>query len=211
MNQRELQQLEDSLWEAADQLRANSKLNATEYSFPVLGLIFLRHATNRFDAVKADVEKSLPTRHGQPRSIAPDDFTGRAAIFLPETARYDYLANLPAGRDLGEAINAAMHRIEEQSEMLAGVLPKEYTKFEKPLLEELVRIFNREALRRATGDVFGRIYEYFLNKFAMSGAQEGGARREPTPERCSTSAESTSTGCVVSSSGRASRTPSSRI
>ena len=171
-----LKQLESYLWEAADQLRANSKLNASEYSMPVLGLIFLRHATNRFDATKAKIQKCLPSRGGRTREIVPQDFEKEAAIFLPEEARYDYLVDLPEGQDLGAAINKAMRLIEEQvPAQLDGVLPKEYAKFDKDLLADLVRIFNRDELRTATNDdLFGRIYEYFLNKFAMSGAQEGG-------------------------------------
>lgn len=167
--------LESSLWEAADQLRANSRLNANEYSMPVLGLIFLRHATNRFNAVKAEIEKNLPSRGGKKRPITQDDFKGKSAIFLPEEAQYQYLLNLPEKKDIGTAINEAMKAIEEiEADMLKGVLPKDYTKFESDLLKNLVRIFDREELRTATGDVFGRIYEYFLNKFAMTGAQEGG-------------------------------------
>ncbi|MEH1832563.1 MAG: N-6 DNA methylase [Nostoc sp.] len=169
-----ISQLESSLWEAADQLRANSKLNANEYSMPVLGLIFLRHATNRFNAVKTEIEKSLPSRGGKKRPITKDDFKGKSAIFLPEEAQYDRILNLAENADIGKAINAAMKAIEDETEMLQGVLPKEYTSFEQDLLYNLVRIFDREELRKATGDVFGRIYEYFLNKFAMSGAQEGG-------------------------------------
>ncbi len=171
-----LKQIESSLWEAADQLRANSKLNASEYSMPVLGLIFLRHATNRFDATKAKIHKGLPSRGGRTREIVPQDFEKEAAIFLPEEARYDYLVDLPEGQDLGAAINKAMRLIEEQvPAQLDGVLPKEYAMFDKDLLADLVRIFNRDELRTATNDdLFGRICEYFLNKFAMSGAQEGG-------------------------------------
>ena len=176
MSLENLRQLESSLWEAADQLRANSKLNASEYYMPVLGLIFLRHATNRFDVTKAKVQAGLPSRGGRTREIVPEDFEKEAAIFLPEKARYDYLTGLPEGQDLGAAINQAMRLIEEQAPaQLDGVLPKEYAKFDKDLLADLVRIFNRDELRTATNDdLFGRIYEYFLNKFAMSGAQEGG-------------------------------------
>ncbi|MEH2057066.1 MAG: class I SAM-dependent DNA methyltransferase [Nostoc sp.] len=169
-----ISQLESSLWEAADQLRANSKLNANEYSMPVLGLIFLRHATNRFNAVKAEIEKGLSSRGGKKRPITIDDFKGKSAIFLPIEAQYDRILNLAENADIGKAINAAMKAIEDETKMLEGVLPKEYTSFEQDLLYNLVRIFDREELRTATGDVFGRIYEYFLNKFAMSGAQEGG-------------------------------------
>ncbi|AFY44941.1 class I SAM-dependent DNA methyltransferase [Nostoc sp. PCC 7107] len=169
-----ISQLESSLWEAADQLRANSKLNANEYSMPVLGLIFLRHATNRFNAVQVEIEKGLSSRGGKKRPITKDDFKGKSAIFLPEEAQYDRILNLAENADIGKAINAAMKAIEDETQMLQGVLPKEYTSFEQDLLYNLVRIFDREELRKATGDVFGRIYEYFLNKFAMSGAQEGG-------------------------------------
>lgn len=169
-----ISQLEASLWEAADQLRANSRLNANEYSMPVLGLIFLRHATNRFKAVKAEIEQTLPSRGGKKRSLTQDDFKGKSAIFLPSNAQYNCIVNLPEDANIGEAINQAMRAIEDETQMLQGVLPKDYTSFEKDLLNNLVRIFDREELRNATGDVFGRIYEYFLNKFAMTGAQEGG-------------------------------------
>jgi type I restriction enzyme M protein len=169
-----ISQLESSLWEAADQLRANSKRTATEYSKPVLGLIFLRHATNRFEQVKAEIEANLPSRGGRKRAITADDFRGKAAIFLPEQAHYDYLAALPKTADINEAVNEAMRLIEAEVPMLSDVLPKEYGDFDYELLHDLLRIFARDELKTATGDVFGRIYEYFLSKFAMTGAQEGG-------------------------------------
>jgi len=169
-----LQKLETDLWEAADQLRANSKLTAAEYSQPVLGLIFLRHAFNRFLMVKAEIEPTLPLRAGVRAPLQPSHFQGKAAIYLPEKAQYSYLVNLPEDQDTGAALVEAMNQIEAQVPMLAGALPKEYTRFEPKLLRDLLRIFNRDALQNANGDVFGRIYEYFLNKFAMSGAQEGG-------------------------------------
>lgn len=178
----ELKLLEDDLWEAADQLRANSKLTASEYSMPVLGLIFLRHATTRFHALLPDVEKAVPAR--ATGALREDriklGFQGKAAIYLPETARYDYLAALPAGTKVGEAIRDAMIAIEDSvtdqkgQKLLEGALPKDYLGLEQDLLAELIKIFNRPALQTATGDVFGRIYEYFLNQFAQSGAQEGG-------------------------------------
>lgn len=169
-----ISRLENDLWEAADQLRANSKLTATEYSLPVLGLIFLRHASNRYLTVKAEIEQTLPSRGGRTRPLTAADFQQKAAIFLPDAAQYDYLVNLSGQEDLGKAINDAMTLVEGQVDYLKGALPKTYTRFENELLNRLLRIFNRDALRKATGDVFGRIYEYFLNKFAMSGAQEGG-------------------------------------
>lgn len=171
-----LHHLEKELWEAADQLRANSKLTAAEYSMPVLGLIFLRHADNRFKdylpEITADIPPQVPA--AQREELIRLGFQGKAAIYLPEPARFDALAALPQGAKVGQAIDDAMQRIEDEVEILKGALPRGYTAFEPDLLAELIKIFNRESLRRATGDVFGRIYEYFLNKFAQSGAQEGG-------------------------------------
>lgn len=175
MTATQLKELETRLWAAADQLRANSKLTATEYSFPVLGLLFLRHAFRRFSDAKAKIEAALPVhpQRGR-RAVTKDDFQQAKAIFLPEKSRWDYLANLPEAADTGEAINDAMRGIESEYEALSGVLPKDYQQFEKDLLQRLLRIFNAEELDRMPGDVFGRIYEYFLNEFAKSGAQEGG-------------------------------------
>lgn len=178
----ELKQLEDDLWEAADQLRANSRLTASEYAMPVLGLIFLRHATTRFNALLPAVEQGVPARaSGALREERVKlGFQGKAAIYLPETARYDYLAALPASANVGVALRDAMIAIEESvtdqngNKLLAGALPKDYLGLEGELLAELLKIFNSPLLATAKGDVFGRIYEYFLNQFAQSGAQEGG-------------------------------------
>jgi len=171
-----IQQLENELWEAADQLRANSKLTAAEYAMPVLGLIFLRHADNRFKAFLPEIEADIPAKvpAKQREELIKLGFQGKAAIYLPEQARFDRIASLPEGAKIGEIIDGAMDRIEADYEVLAGALPRGYAAFEPELLTGLVKIFDRPAIRAATGDVFGRIYEYFLNKFAMTGAQEGG-------------------------------------
>ncbi len=175
MTGEQLKQLEGRLWKTADDLRANSKLTASEYSFPVLGLIFLRHAYNRFVNAKNEIEKTLPVHPVRGvRPIEKNDFLSAKAIFLPENAQWNTLANLPESEDLGEYINEAMRTIESEYEALIGVLPKDYNLFDKDLLQRLVRVFNDESLNDVSGDVFGRIYEFFLNKFAMIGAQEGG-------------------------------------
>jgi type I restriction enzyme M protein len=166
--------LERRLWEAADQLRANSKLTSTEYYMPVLGLIFLRHAYTRFLSVKAAIEPKLPRRGGVARPLNRDDFARKSALFLRETSQYECLLNLPSGRNVGKAINDAMDAIEEDYPTLAGVLPRNYDIFESDLLGRLLKIFNDQALQRANGDIFGQIYEYFLMKFAMQGAQDMG-------------------------------------
>ena len=171
----QLRKLEAELWRAADQLRANSKLTASEYSMPVLGLIFLRHAYNRFRKVKIEVEKTLPS-HPQrgKRPLTKKDFEEQNSMFLPEKSQFDYLVSLPESADIGEAIDNAMKLIEDEYDNLKGVLPKNFSIFSKDLLRELLRIFNKEVLQKAEGDLFGKIYEYFLGKFAMTGAQEGG-------------------------------------
>lgn len=169
-----LEKLERDLWEAADNLRANSKLTAAQYAMPVLGLIFLRHAYNRFLAVKKEVEPSLPKRDGKARGLIPGDFIGKAAIYLPPNAYYEHLLAQPEGPELAEAVVTAMEHIEVYNPTLAGILPKAYRGFEPRLLMDLLKTFNRDSLKKASGDVFGKIYEYFLNKFAQTGAQEGG-------------------------------------
>lgn len=175
MQGKQLRKLEAELWRAADQLRANSKLTASEYSMPVLGLIFLRHAYNRFQKVKIEVEKTLPS-HPQrgKRPLTKKDFEEQNSMFLPEKSQFDYLVSLPESADIGEAIDNAMKLIEDEYDNLKGVLPKNFSIFSKDLLRELLRIFNKEVLQKAEGDLFGKIYEYFLGKFAMTGAQEGG-------------------------------------
>lgn len=169
-----LSRLESDLWEAADQLRANSKLTSTEYCMPVLGLIFLRHATNRFNQATKQIEEDMASGKMPKRNPIQDDYKKRRALYLPEKARYDHLLALPGDTELGQALIDAMTAIEESFEPLAGILPKDYSIFERTVLEDLLRIFDREALHSAEGDVFGRIYEYFLMKFAMQGAQDSG-------------------------------------
>ncbi len=166
-----LERLESDLWEAADQLRANSKLTSSEYCMPVLGVIFLRQAANRFDAVTQQIREDQAAGRMPKRNPVKADYIKRRALYLPEQARYDTIMALPKNTDLGQVLAEVMKAIEEEFEPLQGVLPKEYGIFERTVLEDLLRIFNREALRAAGGDVFGRIYEYFLMKFAMQGAR----------------------------------------
>lgn len=170
----DIRKLEKELWESADLLRANSRLTSNEYCMPVLGLIFLRYAFSRFQYVQADIMKDRPQRGGRPIPVEAGDFLKRSALFLPEKARYDYLLNLPEGENLGKAVNTAMELVEAQSEQLKGVLPKTYTTFQDDLLSELLRIFNNSAFNEIKDDVIGRIYEYFLNKFAPVVASDDG-------------------------------------
>jgi type I restriction enzyme M protein len=175
MNQlSDIEKLERDLWEAADSLRANAHKPSSEYCMPVLGVIFLRHATNRYDVARAEIARDQAAGLMPKRPLNKSDFLKRRALMLPKVARYDELMRLPKGEDFGAAIVAAMNAIEIEFEPLAGQLPKDYGDFEPEVLENLLRIFDSETLRTASGDVFGRIYEYFLMKFAMQGAQDNG-------------------------------------
>ena len=183
-----IRKLEAELWESADLLRAGSKLTSNQYCMPVLGLIFLRYAYSRFKMVEAEILNNRPSRGGRVMPVEASDFAAKSALFLPKGAQYDYLLNLPndisaAGllnkdgqpmKSLGEVVNNAMQLIEDQSEQLTGVLPKSYTDFSDELLSELLRIFNNSALGEVGGDIIGRIYEYFLNKFAKNIASDDG-------------------------------------
>lgn len=169
-----INRVEASLWEAADNLRANSKLTAAEYCMPVLGVIFLCHATKRYNEALREIEADQAAGKMPKRPLTAADFKQRRALKLAKEARYDELQKLPKGTDLGAALVDAMNAIERDFEPLRGLLPKEYTKFETTLLEDLLRLFDREEIRMAQGDVFGRINEYFLMRFAMQGAQDNG-------------------------------------
>ena len=169
-----IRKLEAELWDSADLLRAGSKLTSNQYCMPVLGLIFLRYAFGRFKLVEAEILKDRPVRRGRVLPVEASDFAEKSALFLPPEARYDYLVNLPESADIGKAVNTAMELIEAQSEQLVGVLPKDYTMFTNEILSELLRIFNNSALDEVGGDILGRIYEYFLNKFAKNIASDDG-------------------------------------
>jgi len=183
-----IRKLENELWESADLLRSGSKLTSNQYCMPVLGLIFLRYAFSRFKKVETEILSNRPSRGGRVMPVEASDFRAKSALFLPKEAQYDYLVNLPANvsslslvgqngnqlNSLGEVVNNAMELIEEQSEQLTGVLPKNYTVFSDELLGELLRIFNNSALDEVGGDIIGRIYEYFLNKFAKNVASDDG-------------------------------------
>lgn len=183
-----IRKLEADLWESADLLRAESKLNSNQYCMPVLGLLFLRYAYSRFKMVEAEILKTRPMRNGRQMPVEASDFNAKSALYLPKEAQFDYLVNLPENiasaeiknsegqimNSLGEVVNNAMELVEKQSEQLAGVLPKTYTEFSDSVLSELIRIFNNNALNEVGGDVVGRIYEYFLSKFAKNIASDDG-------------------------------------
>ncbi len=183
-----IRKLEAELWESADLLRQGSKLTSSQYCMPVLALLFLRYAYSRYKMVEAEILQNRPSRGGRVMPVEPSDFAAKSALYLPREAQFDYLVNLPdnivaaglktkdgqAINSLGEAVNNAMQLVEDQSEQLTGVLPKTYTMFADDLLRELLRIFNNKTIDEVGGDVIGRIYEYFLSKFAKAVASDDG-------------------------------------
>lgn len=162
-------EIERRLWSSADELRANSKLKSSEYSVPVLGLIFLRYADHRFSAAEKELEGKGTGR----RKIGKEDYLAKGVMFLPPKARFGHLLALPEGDNIGKAINEAMKAVEAENEELKGVLPKSYTKIENSTLVSLLKNFSAIAVD-AEGDTFGRIYEYFLGNFARAEGQKGG-------------------------------------
>ena len=170
-----MEAIEKRLWKAADTMRSNSELASNEYFMPVMGLIFLRHAYSRYLNVKGDIEKGLPSRGGKIRPLTKEDFSGRGAIFPNDAAQFDNLVALSDSDDRAEAIINAMESIEKDYSGLQGQLPKqEYRDITSDVLGRLLRTLNPDELKKADGDIFGRIYEYFLTQFADQGAHDGG-------------------------------------
>ncbi len=169
-----IEKFEADLWKVADNLRANSNLASNEYFLPILGLIFLRHATNRYYEAKKAIEEDRTAGRMPDRPLVKADFTRRRALMLPQEARYDVLLEMRNDGNLGTAVTAAMEAVEDRFQPLAGQLPKDYERFDDDVLEEMMRTFDSEPLRKASGDVFGRIYEYFLAEFSEQGAHDNG-------------------------------------
>ncbi|MCZ8037359.1 MAG: N-6 DNA methylase [Microcystis sp. LE17-20A] len=170
-----IEAIEKKLWKAADTLRANSNYASNEYFLPVMGLIFLRHAYSRFLKVKREVEADLPKRGGKTRSLTKEDFLCKGAIYLQEKAQFDFLVALPDSVNRSTSLMEAMLSIEGDYPPLGGILPKtEYQELDNVVLGNLLRILNPEELKKADGDIFGRIYEYFLTQFANLKAHDNG-------------------------------------
>jgi type I restriction enzyme M protein len=171
----DIHQIQDRLWETADELRANSHLKSSEYSIPVLGLIFLKYADSRFTAL----EQELAGKSTGRRKVGKADYQARGVLYLPNAARFSKLVQLKEGDNVGKAINDAMAAVEDENEELRGVLPRTYMALETSTLVTLLRNVN-SILGDIDGDGFGKVYEYFLGKFAMAEGQKGGEFFTPT-------------------------------
>jgi len=170
-------ELEKRLWDAANHFFAGAGLTSAQYSTPVLGLIFLKYADDKFKHAKAELDKKKKT--GSRIRISATDYHAKGVLFVPEEASYSYLLNLPESASIGKAVNDAMKKIEEHNPVLKGVLPINYNILTNDVLFALLRNFDNITMD-LEGDVFGKIYEYFLGKFAMSEGQKGGEFFTPT-------------------------------
>ncbi|MCG2778637.1 MAG: type I restriction-modification system subunit M [Desulfobacterales bacterium] len=168
-------EIEKRLWGAADELRANSRLKASEYSVPVLGLIFLRYADHKF----SQAEKELKGKDTGRKKVGKSDYQALGVLYLPDEARFNNLLNLPEGENIGKAINEAMKAVEADNPDLKDVLPKSYNRLDNSTLVELLKLMASIHMD-IKGDAFGKIYEYFLGNFAMSEGQKGGEFFTPT-------------------------------
>src|SRR5450755_3520638 len=163
------------LWETADELRANSHLKAGEYSIPVLGLIFLKFADSRFTRLESELAGKATGR----RQIGKADYQAKGVLYLPDRSRFANLLDLKEGHNLGKAINEAMAAIEEENPALKGILPRTYQSLSNDTLVSLLRSVNA-ILGDIEGDAFGKVYEYFLGKFAVAEGAKGGEYFTPT-------------------------------
>ncbi len=170
----DISDVERRLWSVADQLRANSGLKPSEYSRPVLGLLFLRYADGRFAEAEKQLKPKPGSRLGAP---GPDAFKARGVIYLAPKARFSYLLALPEGANLGRALNQAMEDIEKHNPDLADALPKNYGAVGDDILRELIKLL---APIKLDGDAFGHVYEYFMGSFAMQEMQKGGEFYTPS-------------------------------
>ena len=175
----DIKQLESQLWDVANKLRANSALRLNEFSEPVLGLIFLKFADVKFEQAKKEVgAEQTKTQSKRARPITPADYHSRGVLFIPETAHFSNLLKLPENTDMGLALNNAMKDIEAENKELAGILPKNYNVLNNPTIFTLLKSFND--IEKVEGDAFGKIYEYFLGKFALADGSGGGEFFTPT-------------------------------
>ncbi|MBA6417043.1 SAM-dependent DNA methyltransferase [Colwellia sp. 6M3] len=169
---KKIEALEKRLWSAADSLRANTGLTAQEYSRPILGLIFLKYAEFRFTQAKERIEAKGSSRRRGNGDIK-SQIQAEGAMFVPDDALYSNLLALPEGSNIGVSVNNAMKALEAENEAIKDALPKTYTRFDNDILKGLLKNFT--AIDFGLGsDIFGRIYEYFLNEFAKTEGQGGG-------------------------------------
>ena len=142
-------EMESRLWAAADQLWANSNLKPSEYSTPVLGLIFLRYADHRFTEAEKEIGPIGTAKPGTRRTVSKADCQARGVLALRKEARFASLQKLPEGADLAQAVNNAMKAIEAENEELKDVLPKTYKRLFAMNMRTALRDNHTQAARGA--------------------------------------------------------------
>lgn len=169
MKATDLAKVRATLWAAADELRANSKLTPVQYRDPVLGLVFLAYAENRFESVRGEVEAN----HSPRNPVKPADYKAKSVLYVPDESRLSHLVSLPEGDDIGKAVDDAIKAVEAANPELTDILPRGYQKLERSTLIELLRLF-APLPTQLSGDAFGFIYEDFLSNFASQEGKGGG-------------------------------------
>ncbi len=161
---------ERQIWDSADILRGN--LNAAEYKSVVLGLIFLKYISDRFDARHQEL-----VAEGAGFEEDPDEYTAERIFFVPEGARWKTIAEAAFKQEIGTVIDDAMRAIEKSNAQLKGVLPKDFARpeLDKRRLGEVVDLFTNMKMDGGDErDLLGRTYEYCLSRFAALEGKRGG-------------------------------------
>ena len=174
-----LKDFENKLWKTADDLRAKSSLKYNEFSTPVLGLIFLKFADYKFLKAKEELSKNN-TSSRRTGFDERNKFQAMGVLYVPQKASYEYLLSLPESESVGKALNNAMMLMEQENKDLQGALPKNYLRIPDDLLIATLKTFNEIEFKEHNTDIFGKVYEYFLGKFASSEGQRGGEFYTPT-------------------------------
>ena len=176
---------EDRLWEAADNLRANARLKSSEYAAPLLGLFFLRYASIRFNSVTPQATLEFEAgRNRRNSETIKEVYKSLCGFYLPEKSRYGTLLKLTDADNIQQSVIDAMSAFEranrDENNPSANItLPQnDYRKIPDKTLRDILNIVSEVTV--SEGDVFGKIYEYFLGKFALSEGQKGGEFYTPT-------------------------------
>lgn len=179
MLENNIKELKKKLWDTANDLRANSGLEYSQFSEPILGLIFLKFADNKYSQSEDEIIKEYEELKGSRREKTIDEISqAKCGFYLPKESRYKNLLKLSEENNIAEALEKAIEGIETYSDEFNGVIDKSiYKNLSKEdnnkLLNRLLRNFNDIPVD-VDNDIFGEVYEFFLEKFAIAEGQGGG-------------------------------------
>ena len=188
---------ESKLWDAADYLRSN--MDPAEYKHVVLGLLFLKYISDAFEERREDLRQAVAdpeseyyvadasAREAEREALLEDkdEYTGENVFWVPPTARWEYIKAKAPQPDIGKVVDDAMEAIEKENPRLKGALPTIYAKpdLDKQILGKLINLFSDIGLggrEHREKDVLGRVYEYFLGRFASAEGKGGGEYYTPS-------------------------------